>query len=159
MLLWSHWHCNNNWRSLVSQKAYFCWQPHVFYSCRYISESCDLHLQIFIYPMTYSGGNISQPDDPLLQIYISQPYDLLYSCGYISQSFDPPLNMINKSLDLPSKIVEYDPEVLSMHLFPSALKGSLTRDFRLQFFSWISVPRAPEYLNRIALTFFENSRR
>ncbi len=34
------------------------------------------------------------------------------------------------------------------------IKGSLTRDFRLQVFSWISVPQAPKYS-----IFFENSRR
>ncbi len=38
----------------------------------------------------------------------------------------------------------------------TGFKGSLTRDFWLQFFSWISVPRAPEYSIRIISTFFEN---
>jgi hypothetical protein len=31
------------------------------------------------------------------------------------------------------------------HICCSFIKGSLTRDFRLQVFSWISFPRAPEY--------------
>ncbi len=41
----------------------------------------------------------------------------------------------------------------------STLKGSLTRDFRLHFFSWISVPQAPKYSIGAVLNFFENSRR
>ncbi len=34
-------------------------------------------------------------------------------------------------------------------------KGSLTRDFRAQVFSWISVPQAHKYSNGAVLNFFE----
>ncbi len=39
------------------------------------------------------------------------------------------------------------------------LKGSLPRDFRLPVFSWISVPRAPNYFIWAVLKFFSNSQR
>ncbi len=39
------------------------------------------------------------------------------------------------------------------------LKGSLTRDFQAQVFSWISVPRAHKYSIEAVLNFFENSQR
>ncbi len=45
-----------------------------------------------------------------------------------------------------------------LKFFPS-IKGSLTRDFRLQIFSLISVPQAPKYSFGAFLNFFENSRR
>ncbi len=38
-------------------------------------------------------------------------------------------------------------------------KWSLTPDFELRFFSWISVPQAHKYYNGAVLNFFENSRR
>ncbi len=41
----------------------------------------------------------------------------------------------------------------------SFLQGSLTRDFRLQVFSWISFPRGPEYTNTAISNFYENSQR
>ncbi len=37
--------------------------------------------------------------------------------------------------------------------FTEYFKGGLTRDFRLQFFSWISVPWDPVYPIRIVSTF------
>ncbi len=39
------------------------------------------------------------------------------------------------------------------------LKGSLTRYFQLQVFSWISVPQAPKYSIGAFLNFFKNSQR
>ncbi len=40
-----------------------------------------------------------------------------------------------------------------------AVKGSLTRDFRVQVFLWISIPRAPEYPIGAIVNFYENLRR
>ncbi len=39
------------------------------------------------------------------------------------------------------------------------LKGTVTRDFRLLVFSWISFPQTPEYTIRDVSNFLENSRR
>ncbi len=39
------------------------------------------------------------------------------------------------------------------------LKGTVSRDFRLLFFSWISFPQASEYFLAAISNFFENSRR
>ena len=39
------------------------------------------------------------------------------------------------------------------------LKGTVSRDFRLLAFSWISFPQAPEYTSRAVSNFFENLRR
>jgi len=44
-------------------------------------------------------------------------------------------------------------------LLSELLKESLTRDFRLQVFSWISFPRAPEYTTGAISNFYENMRR
>ncbi len=41
----------------------------------------------------------------------------------------------------------------------AGFKGTVPRDFRLRFLSWISFPQAPEYTNRAVSNFFENSRR
>jgi hypothetical protein len=41
----------------------------------------------------------------------------------------------------------------------SGLKGTVSRDFLLLVFLWISFPPAPEYPIRIVSNFFENSRR
>ncbi len=38
-------------------------------------------------------------------------------------------------------------------------KGKVPRDFRFQFFSWISFPRTPEYIISAVSIFFENSLR
>ncbi len=38
-------------------------------------------------------------------------------------------------------------------------KGTVPRDFRLQVFSWINFPQAPEYLIRAVSNFFEKSQR
>ncbi len=38
-------------------------------------------------------------------------------------------------------------------------KGTVSRDFLLQVFSWITFPQAPDYNIRIISNFFENSRR
>ncbi len=38
------------------------------------------------------------------------------------------------------------------------LKGTVSRDFRLLVFSWISFPQSPEYTMRAVSNFFENSR-
>ncbi len=39
------------------------------------------------------------------------------------------------------------------------VKGTVPQYFRLQVFSWISFPQAPEYPNRAISNFLENSRR
>jgi hypothetical protein len=41
----------------------------------------------------------------------------------------------------------------------SLFKGTVSRDFRLLFFSWIRFPQASEYTIRAVSNFFENSRR
>ncbi len=47
-------------------------------------------------------------------------------------------------------------------IFPAAhclFKGTVSRDFRLLVFSWISFPQTPEYTIRAVSNFFQNSRR
>ncbi len=46
----------------------------------------------------------------------------------------------------------------SLH-FLRKFKGTVSRDFLLLVFSWISFPQAPEYTIRAVSKFFENSRR
>ncbi len=41
----------------------------------------------------------------------------------------------------------------------SPIKGTVSRDFRLLVFTWISNPQVPEYTIRAVSFFFENSRR
>ncbi len=42
---------------------------------------------------------------------------------------------------------------------PFRVKGTVPRDFRLQVFSWISLPQVPEYPQRDIVNFFKNSQR
>ncbi len=49
--------------------------------------------------------------------------------------------------------------VLYLIVLRCVFKGTVSRDFLLLIFLWISIPPAPEYPIRTVLNFFENSRR
>jgi hypothetical protein len=53
----------------------------------------------------------------------------------------------------------YSRRRISGYVVINHLKGTMSRYFRLLFFSRISFPQAPEYTIRVVLNFFENSRR
>ncbi len=52
-----------------------------------------------------------------------------------------------------------NPNIIYSRNRPGQFKGTVSRDFLLQVFSWITFPQAPDKNIRIISNFFENSRR
>ncbi len=82
---------------------------------------------------------------------------ILTICAYYSYSWL--IHTYSWVIAALSSIIEEWSSTCLSSFFQFGIKGSLIRDFRLQFFSWISVPQAPEYSIRIISTFFFNSPR
>jgi hypothetical protein len=124
-------------------RARMCWPLHSLCRPFCIFERC-LHSN----PDTCSGSKaVTSDQSPALSLWYTDWERKRYSSPlWKDEKFSQTITMIHLILYCSSAV------------YP-ILKGTVSRDFRLWFFSWISFPQAPQYTILTVLNFFENSRR